>query len=72
MSDAQLLMVAVGFVINLVVMISGIVGLAFAQWRWISAMRTELGERLAAVETDIKNLQADRRARDGKLHSTGR
>ncbi len=67
MTEAQLAMVLVGFVLQLVVVIAGIVGLAFTLWRWISAMRTDLGERLATVEAHVSNLREDRGGVNDKL-----
>ncbi len=64
MSEGQMMLVIIGIVLQLLVTIAGGLGLAFKIWRWIG----DLAERLAAVEANVVNLQADRRGGgNGKL-----
>jgi hypothetical protein len=55
MSD-QTLLVMIGLAFNFVTMVIGGLSVLFAAWRWFSAMQANTGERLARVETEIKNL----------------
>lgn len=54
--DAQLLIVLVGLLFNFVAMIVGGLSFAWKVWQWLSSMKSEMGERLSAVETDVKHL----------------
>lgn len=63
MSEGQMMLVLVGIALQLIVTVVGGLGLAFKIWRWIGG----LAERLAAVEANVTNLQADRGGERGKL-----
>ncbi len=67
MKDAQLLMLLLGLAVNFIGLVIGIVGLAFKVGRDLTAMRAEIGERLARVETHVQNLREDRGGQHGKL-----
>lgn len=68
MSEGQMMILVAGLAVNLVVLVLGIVGLAFKIWGWIGG----LAERITRVEANVANLQEDRGGRRGNLHSTKR
>lgn len=50
--DLSTIVVLAGLAINFIAMMTGGIATMFAAWRWISEIR----ERLAAVEADVKHL----------------
>lgn len=72
--SAETIILLIGLAFNFVAMLVGGLGMMLAGFRWFSSMHSQLsvwlaniGERLAALETDVKYL----REQTGKLRDGG-
>lgn len=62
MIDVATISVLAGLALNFAAMVTGGIATLFAVWRWV----TDIRERLAAVETDVKHILA--RSCNGDVH----
>lgn len=60
--DNQTLLVLIGLALNFVTVLLGGITVLFSVWRWLTGLQITMSERLARVETEVKNLRRVRTA----------